>query len=257
MRADQLMEAGDMEGRAVWLRIARVVEELLSEERPEGTKVPMSRQISAVGGNQTKQKSRLQLTERTQALDTLQTLRRKTLARLDKEIGSSRRRIEEMDREREELEALLDSMTQALAGLELKREVENFTAARGNMPWPARGRLRNHFGAKRGLGGLRWQGLMIGADEGQDVHAIHHGRVVYADWLRGSGLLMIIDHGDGYMSLYAHNQLLLRETGEWVTTGDTLARVGATGGQQQSGLYFEIRHRGAPLDPVSWCSSRT
>ena len=205
----------------------------------------------------TLQGSRDQLAMREQALGSLQASRRETLVKLDAEIGSSRVRIEEMDRERQELETLLDSMSRALAGLELDSDILSFNAARGRMPWPVEGRLRNHFGGKRAQGGLRWHGLLIGASEGKDVQAIHHGRVVYADWLRGSGLLIILDHGDGYMSLYAHNQSLLRETGEWVRTSDVLARVGTTGGRQQPGLYFEIRHRGAPLDPISWCLRRT
>jgi septal ring factor EnvC (AmiA/AmiB activator) len=85
------------------------------------------------------------------------------------------------------------------------------------------------------------------------VKAIHHGRVVYADWLRGSGLLLIIDHGDGYMSLYAHNESLLREVGEWVTAGTPISTVGNTGGEDQTALYFEIRHNGKPANPSEWC----
>ena len=94
---------------------------------------------------------------------------------------------------------------------------------------------------------------MIPASEGDEVQAIHHGRVVFADWFRGSGLLLILDHGDGYMSLCGHNQSLLREVGEWVAAGDAIATVGNSGGQQQSALYFEVRKNGKPTDPRSWC----
>ncbi|MDE0930293.1 MAG: peptidoglycan DD-metalloendopeptidase family protein, partial [Halioglobus sp.] len=83
--------------------------------------------------------------------------------------------------------------------------------------------------------------------------AIHHGRVVYADWLRGSGLLLIIDHGDGYMSLYAHNESLLREVGEWVTAGSPVSTVGNSGGMEQTAVYFEVRHNGKPTNPANWC----
>ena len=100
---------------------------------------------------------------------------------------------------------------------------------------------------------MRWQGLTIPAAEGATVRAIHHGRVVYADWLRGSGLLLIVDHGDGYMSLYAHNQSLLREVGEWVSAGTPVSTVGNSGGQERPALYFEIRHQGKPVDPATWC----
>ena len=104
-------------------------------------------------------------------------------------------------------------------------------------------------GAKR----QRWQGVTIPAKAGTTVQAIHHGRVVYADWLRGSGLLLIIDHGDGYMSLYAHNQSLLRDVGEWVSAGTAISTVGNSGGQERDGLYFEVRHEGKPVDPSRWC----
>ena len=100
---------------------------------------------------------------------------------------------------------------------------------------------------------MRWQGVNIPAKEGTTVRSIHHGRVVYADWLRGSGLLLIIDHGDGYMSLYAHNQSLLRDVGEWVSAGTPVATVGDSGGQAKAALYFEIRYQGKPTDPARWC----
>ncbi|MEJ2398964.1 MAG: peptidoglycan DD-metalloendopeptidase family protein [Gammaproteobacteria bacterium] len=98
--------------------------------------------------------------------------------------------------------------------------------------------------------------MFIKAKAGRNVHAISHGRVAYADWLRGYGLLMIIDHGDGYMSLYAHNQALYKETGEWVEAGEVIASVGKSGGQKQAGLYFEIRHNGIPVNPARWCRGR-
>ena len=101
---------------------------------------------------------------------------------------------------------------------------------------------------------MRWQGVTIPAKEGATVRAIHHGRVVYADWLRGSGLLLIIDHGEGYMSLYAHNQTLLKDVGEWVTAGTAVSTVGNTGGQESFLLYFEVRHNGKPVDPAAWCT---
>ena len=94
---------------------------------------------------------------------------------------------------------------------------------------------------------------MINGTEGSDVRAVAHGRVAFADWLRGYGLLVIIDHGNGYMSLYGHNQTIYKETGEWVETGEPIASVGSSGGQQRAGLYFEIRHNGKPTDPLNWC----
>ena len=121
------------------------------------------------------------------------------------------------------------------------------------MPWPVEGKPSNQFDRPRNEGKMRWQGITIPAREGTTVKAIHHGRVVYADWLRGSGLLVIIDHGDGYMSLYAHNESLLREVGEWVTAGTPVSTVGNTGGEEQAALYFEIRQNGKPTNPSNWC----
>jgi septal ring factor EnvC (AmiA/AmiB activator) len=100
---------------------------------------------------------------------------------------------------------------------------------------------------------LKWDGLMIGAAQGSAVHAIHGGRVVFADWLRGSGLLLILDHGSGYLSLYGHNQSLLKEVGTWVQPGEPISTVGASGGLNASALYFAIRHQGRALDPAAWC----
>jgi septal ring factor EnvC (AmiA/AmiB activator) len=98
--------------------------------------------------------------------------------------------------------------------------------------------------------------VTIAAGNGTDVRAIHHGRVVFSNWFSSSGLLLIIDHGDGYMSLYAHNQALFRDVGEWVNSGEIIAAVGNTGGQGEPGLYFEIRHNGSSENPSAWCVAR-
>jgi septal ring factor EnvC (AmiA/AmiB activator) len=103
------------------------------------------------------------------------------------------------------------------------------------------------------VGKLTWDGVLIAAPEGREVRAIHHGRVAFADWLRGFGLLLIIDHGDGFMSLYGHNQSLFKETGEWVEPGEVVAQVGSSGGRTRSGIYFGIRHNGEPQNPQQWC----
>nr|WP_246341157.1 peptidoglycan DD-metalloendopeptidase family protein [Simiduia aestuariiviva] len=121
------------------------------------------------------------------------------------------------------------------------------------MGWPTKGTLKARFGSNRAGNSLRWQGVLIGAPEGREVKAIHQGRVVFSEYMRGQGMLIIIDHGDNYLSLYAHNQVLYKETGDWVASGDVIARVGASGGQQDPNLYFEIRHAGKPVDPAHWC----
>ncbi|WP_145191401.1 murein hydrolase activator EnvC [Pseudomonas sp. URMO17WK12:I11] len=129
-----------------------------------------------------------------------------------------------------------------------------FSAARGKLPWPVNGRLLARFGDARGSDArAKWDGVMIGASPGTQVRAVHGGRVVFADWLRGAGLLVILDHGNGYLSLYGHNQSLLKSAGDIVKAGDAISTVGDSGGQDSAGLYFAIRQQGRPTDPSQWC----
>ena len=128
-----------------------------------------------------------------------------------------------------------------------------FAALRGKLRLPAKGKVANKFGAAREDSGISWKGLFIRAGEGNDVHSIASGRVVFADWLRGFGNLLIVDHGDGYMSLYGNNQALLKRVGDEVKPGDTVASIGNSGGNPESGVYFELRHKSVPLDPLAWC----
>jgi septal ring factor EnvC (AmiA/AmiB activator) len=130
-------------------------------------------------------------------------------------------------------------------------QTQSFAQRKGSMPWPIRGSVISHFGAAR-QGSVKWDGMRVRAQAGSDVRAVHYGRVMYADWLRGQGMLVILDHGDGYMSLYAHNDSLLHEPGEWVQAGEAIARAGNSGGEKESGLYFEIRKDGQPVNPQPW-----
>jgi Membrane-bound metallopeptidase len=129
-----------------------------------------------------------------------------------------------------------------------------FSAARGKLPWPVNGRLLARFGDARGNDArAKWDGVMISASPGTQVRAVHGGRVVFADWLRGAGLLVILDHGNGYLSLYGHNQSLLKSAGDIVKAGEAISTVGDSGGQDSAGLYFAIRQQGRPTDPSQWC----
>lgn len=131
-----------------------------------------------------------------------------------------------------------------------------FAQAKGKLPWPVDGRLLARYGSPRaGDARSTWDGVLIGASAGSPVRAVHGGRVVFADWLRGAGLLVIIDHGNGYLSLYGHNQSLLKNPGDLVNAGETIATVGSSGGQQSAALYFAIRQQGRPSDPAQWCRS--
>ena len=129
-----------------------------------------------------------------------------------------------------------------------------FSAARGKLPWPVNGRLLARFGDARGSDArAKWDGVMISANPGTQVRAVHGGRVVFADWLRGAGLLVILDHGNGYLSLYGHNQSLLKSAGDIVKAGEAISTDGDSGGQDAAGLYFAIRQQGRPTDPSQWC----
>jgi septal ring factor EnvC (AmiA/AmiB activator) len=125
-----------------------------------------------------------------------------------------------------------------------------FEKVRGRLSWPVPGRLTARFGQSRG-GGLKWNGVVIEAARGTPVHALYDGRVAYADWLPGMGLLLIIDHG-GYMSLYAHNEQLYKSVGDKIAGGEAIGTVGDSGGRSQPGLYLEIRRGAKPVDPVPW-----
>ena len=179
--------------------------------------------------------------------------RQQAVAQLSASISDKGQQLKRKQQDRKELENLLRAIEEAVIDLQVPSNYQAFKSARGKMPWPVKGKPSNTFGRARNEGKMRWQGITIPAKEGVTVRAIHHGRVVYSDWLRGSGLLLIIDHGDGYMSLYAHNQSLLRDVGEWVTAGTPISTVGSSGGRDRAALYFEIRHQGKPTNPAKWC----
>jgi septal ring factor EnvC (AmiA/AmiB activator) len=178
--------------------------------------------------------------------------RKKVLANIKKEIKSAGSELQQLKENEKRLTALLSSIRQAINDIPiLSQENKPFPKLKGKLPWPTKGTLRKSFGSAKSSG--RWDGVLIGAREGQPIRSISHGRVVYADWLRGYGLLIIVDHGEGYMSLYAFNQGLYREVGDWVNAGETIASTGLSGGQQSAGLYFSIRKNGKPVNPTRWC----
>lgn len=190
------------------------------------------------------------------ALTRAQDQRRRTLALLVDEIQSAGNEISRLETDRSRLEQLLDRLTESLANIPTPGNALPFSSMRGKLTLPAYGTITHGFGQRRNDGKLRWNGVFIDAPLGQTVHAVHYGRVVFSDWLRGFGLLLIISHGEGYMSLYGHNQTLYRETGDWVSAGDVIATVGDSGGQDKTGLYFEIRTAGKPSNPQQWCVAR-
>ncbi|UTW44349.1 peptidoglycan DD-metalloendopeptidase family protein [bacterium SCSIO 12696] len=177
--------------------------------------------------------------------------RKSALAAIAKEIRSDQQQLNKLQQERAALEQVIASLERAIAELDLAGNSEPFANRQGKLNWPVKGQLRKRFGNRR-QADIRWNGWLLSARSGTAVNAIHHGRVVFSDYLRGHGLLIIIDHGDGYMSLYAHNQVLLKETGEWVQSGELISQVGNSGGLDESALYFEIRKNGQPRNPSKW-----
>jgi len=175
--------------------------------------------------------------------------RQSLVAELERAIGSAGERIERMRAEAAELDEIIERLAEIAEDFPVNNDAP-FAAQRGQLQWPVEGRLAARFGEPRDTAGrLRWDGVLIEADAGAIVRAAFSGRVLLAEWTPHMGLLMIIDHGEGYMSLYGHNSALLRGEGDLVRTGDPIAEVGDTGGQLGAGLYFGIRRNAEPVDP--------
>jgi septal ring factor EnvC (AmiA/AmiB activator) len=186
-----------------------------------------------------------------EAQESARTERRAALGRIEASLADAGGQIESLRVEEERLSELVLELAELLEDLPRGAE-EPFAAQKGILSWPVVGKVAQGYGDPRDGGPLRWNGVLLAAATGTTVQAVYHGRVAFADWLPGLGLLIIVDHGGGYMSLYGHNEALLKESGEWVSPGDEIAQVGDSGGQAEPGLYFEIRHNGAPQDPRQW-----
>lgn len=178
-----------------------------------------------------------------------------TLKQLDASLVSDKKKLGSLQRERSELEEILSAVEEAVADMTLPSNYKPFLSRKGKLSWPLKGRVAHSYGSQRS-GELRWEGWLISASAGTAVNAVHNGRIVFSNYLRGFGLLAIVDHGDGYMTLYAHNQELLKDTGDWVQSNELVARAGNTGGLNKPALYFEIRSQGKPADPKVWLEKR-
>lgn len=185
------------------------------------------------------------------ALSDARARRAETLAQLKSQLKTRSGELAKLQRDARALEQLLEELRRAIEEFPELAE-QPFQRVKGKLPWPVKGKLLARFGQLRAGGPLRWQGVVIGVTRGAQVRAPFHGRVVYADWLPGLGMLVVLDHGGGYMSLYGHNEQLYRRVGERVAPGDLLGIVGEASGLAQPGLYFEIRQGKRPLDPTAW-----
>lgn len=187
------------------------------------------------------------------ALEQQRHTRQQILVRLDSEITDKEQLLSRLLEDEKELNKLISSIQSTLPDhRDTKRNLKNFASLKGSLPWPTEGHIGSRFGSARS-GKLKWQGIIFESEAGKDVRSIYEGRVVFADWLRGFGMLIIIDHGGGYMSLYGYNQNLYQSVGDKVKMGEVIASTGNSGGRSTSGLYFEIRHNGHPTNPETWC----
>lgn len=176
------------------------------------------------------------------------------IQKMEREIAQQGSKLEKFAADEKALQQLLNEIRNIMPSTltEIDKR-ETFAKRRGRLQWPVKGNVKRLFGKSRKAANLKWNGVLIPSKEGREVKAISHGRVAYADWLRGYGMLLVIDHGDGYMTLYGYNQALYKETGDWVEEGEVIATVGRSGGQEKSALYFEVRVKGRPSNPTKWC----
>ncbi|TNE78444.1 MAG: peptidase M23 [Gammaproteobacteria bacterium] len=181
--------------------------------------------------------------------------REQTLAALNADINNRKSERNELESDRKRLQKLLDEVQQAIASIPAPNESQPFKSLRKKLPWPVKGRVVSSYGTPYADGKLRRSGILINTSEDAEVHAIHYGRVVFANWLRGFGLITIIDHGDGYMTLYGHSSSLFTSPGDWVAAGEAIALTGRTGGTNDPALYFEVRHNGKPDNPRRWLAN--
>jgi septal ring factor EnvC (AmiA/AmiB activator) len=192
--------------------------------------------------------------------------RQQILDKFAKQLKQQRREIGRLQRDENRLSQLVEKIAKMLSRPSNHNQVHNdklpdstfdgkpFDSLKGKLVLPVKGSISNKFGSPRPESNVLWKGLFVRAAAKQSVKSIAAGRVVFADWLRGFGNLLIIDHGNGYMSLYGNNETIFKQVGDTLRGGDTIASVGNSGGNEESGLYFELRHEGIPFDPLKWIS---
>jgi len=225
-------------------------------------------ELATATAEQVRQRTRLEQEQRARA---------EVLTRISRDIEQQQREFGTLKRDEVRLSSLVEELSRVIARTPKPRteahaptaprvgsealsdaapEEESFAQLKGRLALPVRGELANRFGSPRQDSGIVWKGVFIAARGGEDVRAVAAGRVVFADWLRGFGNLLIIDHGESYMTLYGYNEALLKQVGDVIHRGERIATVGSTGGRRDSGLYFEMRHEGRPFDPMSWVPRR-
>ncbi|NOX49957.1 MAG: peptidoglycan DD-metalloendopeptidase family protein [Gammaproteobacteria bacterium] len=215
----------------------------------QDTLVEITQTNSALQSQQQQQRQQhSELASEHQTLSAQRQDRATLIDQLDSEAESKQQQYQRLKKDRTRLQQLLAELRRRSTEL----DGTAFATAKGTLPMPAQGRIRHAFGSHRASGRLRWHGIDISAPVGKPVTAVFRGRVIFSDWLRGFGLLAIVDHGSGYMTLYGHVDALAKKVGDWVESGETIASTGNSGGKKDPGVYFEVRHKGEPKDPISW-----
>ncbi len=198
------------------------------------------------------QQQQRHIAQQQQRIEAAQKERKNALEELNRSLSDQASRIARMRQDAERLDGLLQDMQKNIADVPANPSGAPFAQLRGKLPWPAKGTIKARYNSVR-EGNIRWSGVLLDVPDGTPVKAIHGGRVTYVDWVRGYGLITIIDHGNGYLSLYGHSQTLLKEVGDWVQPGEVIALAGNSGSADRSGVYLEIRKNGQPLNPSQWC----
>ncbi|BCE01957.1 murein hydrolase activator EnvC family protein [Marinicellulosiphila megalodicopiae] len=199
------------------------------------------------------QQQQLNLSKTQQSLLANQQQRKQEVDKLNQAINTAQKQIQVNEKNKKQLEDLIEKMILTLSNQDLGLSDLQIDQLKGKLIWPIKSKPSNRFGAKTQSGRV-WDGWEMPTTSGEQVRVIASGRVIFSDWLRGFGLLIIVDHGDGYLSLYGRNQSLLKQEGDWVGQAETIAFVGGTGGYEKTALYFEIRKNGQPQNPASWLS---
>ncbi len=188
-------------------------------------------------------------------LNTAQEKRQGLLDDLHQKLSNEGQEVDRLAAQEKDLSRLIVELTTILSDYPISSE-DPFSEHKGSLTWPVAGTLLHDFGQPRVSERLKWNGVVLAAPRGREVRSVYHGRVIFADWLAGLGLLVIVDHGESYMTLYGYNETILKNAGDWVAPGDVIATVGDSGGQNQSSLYFELRRGTRPLNPRQWVTRR-
>ena len=181
--------------------------------------------------------------------------RQTLLASLKNKIASEGQEVDRLAAQEQDLTRLIAELSSILSDYPISSEAP-FSRHKGKLTWPVAGTLLHDFGQPRVGGNIKWNGVVLAAPRGREVRVVYHGRIAFADWLAGMGLLVIVDHGEGYMTLYGYNETILKNAGDWVAPGDVIATVGDSGGQQRTSVYFELRRGTKPVNPRQWVTRR-